>query len=71
MTGLSTALLQGKKSNGLPGRSLASHPCPFFPSFKCLRSGFVTENTIPKRTLVLLDMRQTDAKVSDGGHSAS
>lgn len=50
MTGLSTALLRGKKSNGLLGRSLASYPCPFIQSFKCLRSGFVTENTIPKRT---------------------
>jgi len=47
MTCLSTALLRGKKSNGLLGRSLASYPS-LYESFKCLRSGFVTEKYHPQ-----------------------
>jgi hypothetical protein len=32
--------------------------------------GFVTENTIPKRTVLLEGVHQAATKVSDGGHAA-
>lgn len=67
MTGLSTVLLQSNKSNDPLGHSLCLLSLFLYPPLQ----GLVTENTIPKRTLVLKEMRQAASKVSDGGHSAS